>query len=343
MTKKFFLSCLQTAFCLQVVLLLNSCSSNDKIELIQHEERIDIMTDGKLITSYLHGYNLSKPILFPLKSTSGEVITRWYPFKEIEGESNDHPHQAGLFFTYGLTGPGDVNGNGFWANPHDRAPLSKEEKTPSIRQQKIIEIKEGRGKGRLVTLNHWIDRHEKPILEENRTMEFYAMEDEYKINFTIRLTAIDTTVTFKDTKEGMFAIRVADWLAENTRGKLFSPTGQYLNAEGEKTDKEVWGKRSSWVRLEGEKDDKKVGVAIFHHPESINYPTYWHARGYGCFSANPIGRYDFQKDRGLENPQYRSLILKPGETALFRFRVVIYEGPRIKEQFDREFSEFSKS
>ncbi len=335
--KKIIISSL-ILFC---VLFLGSCRSGGRVEFVQHEDQIDVMVDNKLITSYLFGHHLSKPILYPVQSPSGEVITRWYPFKEMEGESTDHPHQTGVYFTYGTKG--EVNGSSFWYNPHDRPPFTKDQKLPQIRQDKILEMKGGRGKGELATVNLWVDHENKPVLEENRVMEFFVKEDEYKIDFTISLTPVDTVVTFDDTKEGLFAIRVSDWLAENARGTLYESTGEYLNAQGERTEKEIWGKRSPWVRLEGEKDGKSIGVVIFYHPRSVNYPAFWHARGYGCFTANPLGQFEFQRDRGYENPQPFSLRLQPGEPALFKFRMLIYEGTRDLEQLNNEFADFSKN
>jgi hypothetical protein len=308
------------------------CGLPGQIEFLQKENQIDVMVNGRLLTSYLYGNELLKPSLHPLMSPSGETVTRGYPFVEIKGESNDHPHHTGVYFTYASNG--EVNGNSFW-NLHDVPP--------QIRHVDIVEMKEGKDKGRLSTLSHWVNKENKPILEENRVMDFYVREGEYTIDFTIHLTAMDTAVTFADTKEGMFAIRVADWLTENTKGKLYKSTGEYLNAEGDRTEKNIWGKRSSWVRLEGEKEGKKIGIAIYHHPRSINYPTYWHARGYGCFAANPIGQYDFQKANQIKNPEQRSLTLQPGETGLFKFRMTIYEGERTKEQFSQAFETFAKN
>ena len=43
--------------------------------------------------------------------------------------------------------------------------------------------------------------------------------------------------------------------------------------------------------LTGTVDGKPVTIAILNHPSSTNYPTYWHARGYGLFAANPIGDF----------------------------------------------------
>lgn len=318
------------SFILLTLSLNFSCQNRSNIEFIQKENQIDVIINGQHFTSYLHGINLLKPCLYPVTAPSGEVVTRSYPFQEKEGESRDHPHHTGVYFTY--ASKGEVNGDSFW-NMHDVPP--------QIRHVKILETKEGDNEGSLKTLSHWINSKNQPIIAETRTMDFYSADNEYKIDFTIQLSALDTTVTFQDTKEGMFAIRVADWLTENTKGTLYKSTGEYLNAEGDKTEKNIWGKRSNWVRLEGEKDGKVIGIAIYHHPKSINFPTYWHARGYGCFAANPIGQYDFQAGHQVENAQHRSLVLKPGETSLFKFRMTIYEGKKTKEQFNQEFENFS--
>ena len=293
-----------------------------KIEFIQGQDQIDVMIKGELFTSYMYGNNLLKPCLYPVMSPSGEFVTRAYPFREIEGETSDHKHHTGVYFTYGSKG--EVNGNSFW-NFHDIPP--------QIKHVRVLEMKSNKNKGSLSTLSHWLDNMNVPILEEKRLMEFQSLENESVIDFSINLTALDTTVSFAHTKEGMFAIRVADWLTVRNTGSLYPGTGEYMNAEGLKTEKKIWGKRSKWVRLEGNKDGKTIGIAIFNHPESINYPTHWHARGYGCFSANPIG---------FPAPEYGELSLKTGESALFKFRMVIYEGTRTKEQLEELFEDFSE-
>lgn len=304
------------------------CNTNSRIEFIQKENQIDVFIDEQLVTSYLHADDLLKPCLYPVKTLSGETVTRAFPFEVIEGESDDHPHHTGAYFTYGSRG--EVNGDHFW-NMHDIPP--------QIKHIEVLGTELEKDEGEITTISHWINSQNKPILEEKREMEFVVDDNEYHIDFTIELKALDTTVTFEDTKEGMFAIRVADWLAENARGNIES-TGRYMNAEGDETEENIWGKRSSWVWLEGEKDGKNIGIAMYHHPESVNYPTYWHARGYGCFAANPIGQFDFQEGRDLENPQKRTLVIPPGENALFKFRLTVYEGARTKGQFNEEFEEF---
>ena len=38
-----------------------------------------------------------------------------------------------------------------------------------------------------------------------------------------------------------------------------------------------------------------VSLVIMDHPSNLNHPTYWHARTYGLFSANPFGVKDFTR------------------------------------------------
>ena len=53
----------------------------------------------------------NKPFLAPLRSASGKVVTRGFPMENIAGESKDHLHHRGLWFSYD-----DVNGVKFWEN-----------------------------------------------------------------------------------------------------------------------------------------------------------------------------------------------------------------------------------
>lgn len=315
---------------LLAIFFATACTTNSRVAFVEKENQVDVLIDGKLVTSYLHAGDLLKPCLYPVKTLSGEVLTRAFPFEVIEGESDDHPHHTGMYFTYGSRG--EVNGDHFW-NMHDIPP--------QIKHMEVVDTELEKNEGEITTISHWINSQNKSILEEKREMEFEVKENGYHIDFTIELKALDTTVTFEDTKEGMFAIRVADWMAENAKGNIES-TGRYMNAEGEETEENIWGKRSAWVRLQGEKEGKTIGIAMYHHPESVNFPTYWHARAYGCFAANPIGQFDFQKGRGLENPEKRTLSIQPGETALFRFRISIYEGNKAKDRFEQEFKAFSE-
>jgi hypothetical protein len=304
------------------LILAGGCTFGPKVEFVQGDQRIDVMIGGEPFTSYRYGEKLTKPILYPVHSPGGVVVNRSYPFAKVKGESTDHPHHTGVFFTYDK-----VNNNGFWNNTSS---------PPQIKHISVAEMKEGSGKGRLSTVMHWVSKSGQVLLEEKRTMVFIAGKDEYAVDFDMTLTARDTRVVFEDTKEGMFAIRVAPWLKEK------GGSGRYLSSNGDETEKDVWGKRARWVRLQGAREGQIIGIAILNHPKSVNYPTYWHARGYGLFSANSLGQFAFERGRKVENPQPFNLTLEPGQEAHFRFRMLVYEGDRTREELERRFREFAK-
>lgn len=301
---------------------------------------VNVRIDGKPFTQYIYEIDpakpmaaqevlLTKPVLYPLVTPSGIVVTRGWPFEEIEGERRDHPHHIGLYFTYD-----EINGNNFWNNSKD--PL------PAIKHLGAEVATDAVGHPALETRMQWIGKNGEPLLGEKRLTSFIAGTDQHVIDLDIELTALAEKVSFGDTKEGMFAIRLAQWLTENTDAKYQRGTGSYLSSNGDEKESGVWGKRAPWVRIQGQKDGKTVGVAILNHPSSTNYPTYWHARGYGAFSANPLGQYAFQRSHRVEDPKPFGLTLERGQAAAFKFRVVIYDGSRTKEQLDKEFEAYTR-
>jgi len=303
--------------------IICGCNSGPKVQFVQADKKIDVLIGGKPFTSYCYSDKLTKPILYPVRSPSGVVVNRGFPPSKAAGESTDHPHHTGIFFTYDK-----VNDDGFWNNT--KSP-------PQIKHIKVTKIKEAPNRGTLSTVMDWVGKKANVLLQENRTMVFTAAPNEYAIDFTMGLTAKQEKVVFGDTKEGMFAIRVASWLKEK------GGTGEYLSSNGDRREKGVWARKAQWVRLQGQKDGKTIGIAIFYHPSSVNYPTYWHARGYGLFSANPLGQYDFEIKRNPKTAKKRSLTLERGQTAHFRFLMLIYEGDRTKDQLDAKFEAFAKS
>ena len=84
-----------------------------KITFVEHntDKRIDVMIDGKLFTSYRWPDNVCKPILYPVFTSAGTEITRGFPIEPRTDERADHPHQIGMWLTYG-----NVDGYDFWGN-----------------------------------------------------------------------------------------------------------------------------------------------------------------------------------------------------------------------------------
>jgi hypothetical protein len=301
----------------------------------EHANRIDVLFDRQLFTSYVfavdanrplvaEGRLLKKPVLFPVYAPGGTLMTRGYPFMNIEGEKRDHPHHMGVYFTV------DINEDNFWGNSNKALP--------EIRHILLRKKQFGGDTGSLSTLSHWIGREGQVMLIEERTMVFRDMsaQGQYAVDMDITLMAGAREVTIGDTKEGLMAVRVAPWLKEK------EGTGRYLNAHGQETEQNVWGRRSKWMRLEGNRDGKPYGIVMLNHPDSVNYPTFWHARGYGCFSANPLGQGAFERSRKVENAANLDLTLEPGKPLRFGFRLIFYQGTRSAEQIEQAFAEYAR-
>jgi predicted dehydrogenase len=298
-------------------------TGESRVRFVEKAGRIDVLCDGKLFTSYRYADSLAKPALSPVRSPSGIVVTRGFPLDPSPGETTDHPHHTGLFFAFD-----DVNGNGFWN--HAKPP-------PVIRHVRVTDRREDGERGILRVESAWISASGKPLLREERTMVFRPWEGRTTADFSIRLTAIDTTVTFRDSKEGLFAIRVADWLRED------GGTGRFLNSSGAETEKNCWGRRADWTRLEGERQRKRVGIAVFNHPGSVNYPAYFLTRGYGLFSCNPLAQKVAEEANGNPGAAALNLTLGPGREARFAFRLMIYEGGLDVSSLDAEFKRYAET
>lgn len=262
-----------------------------------------VSIDGKPFTTFDYGVEAAKPFLAPIRSASGKIVTRRFPMEMVEGESRDHLHHRGLWLSYD-----DVNGVKFWENDpsYKKAPLGRI----------VVTGTSWKGDGKSGALNatmEWRGPDGKPLLIETRSMTFRPDPTLRVIDFHITLTAA-TEVTLGDTKEGAFAIRLAEPFTERRGGRI-------TDSEGRVGMKQVWGKRAAWVDYSTELEGERLGVAIFDHPRNPHHPAYWHARDYGLFSLNPFGQNAFDPN-APENVQN----LKPGEKLEFRWRVVIHPG-----------------
>jgi methane monooxygenase PmoA-like len=150
------------------------------------------------------------------------------------------------------------------------------------------------------------------------------------LDFDITIKATAGPVTFGDTKEGMFGLRVASSMDVNRK-----KGGKITNAEGI-TDDAAWGKASPWVDYTGPVGGETVGIAILNHPDSFRYPTTWHVRTYGLFAANPFGWHDFGRS---EKGDYT---IPDGERISFRYRVIFHKGDTASADIDASFKTYAK-
>ncbi len=286
------------------------------------------MIDGELFTSYIYPEEIKKPVLWPVMSPAGNMLTRSFPLINKEGDRSDHPHHVGVWLNYG-----DVNGLDFWNNSEAIAP-EKRDGYGTIFHRSMDKVESGQGSALLISSSDWKSPDQTVMLEEQSSFSFLAGEKIRIIDRTTTLKAVIDEVKFTDNKEGMFAIRVARELelpSENptelvdshgvvTRVEKMDNTlvkGNYRSAEGVE-GKEVWGTRCRWMKLSSEINGEQVSLIIIDHPSNVGYPTYWHARDYGLFAANTLGQKVFSDGKNELN-----FSLKKGESVTFKYRLIV--------------------
>jgi len=338
---------------LLAVILLSSCGNNSskkgsngqelKATLVDMsaEKRIDVLIDGKHFTSFRWPDNVYKPVLYPVYTSEGTVITRGFPLEPREGESTDHAHHVGIWLNYGA-----VNGIDFWGNG------STGSLSPGggvIKHLNIEKISDG-SEAVIVSNESWVDSTGKEVLAERTEYYFSGKGSARIIDRITKLTATGCDVKFTDTKEGMFGIRVARQLQLPTKEDITLQekqggtttvkaqgasdiTGNYRSSEGI-TGEAVWSTMAKWMDLYGRIGDEEISIAVCDHPKNQSYPTYWHARGYGLFAANPLGAKDFTQGKEFVN-----FAIPAGQSATFRYRVVVNSGADLTDEQINAFAD----
>jgi len=292
---------------------------------------VTVNAGGAPFTNFLYPDTLEKPVLYPIYAPDGQLVTRGFPLAPRSGEPVDHPHHIGLWFNYE-----NVSGLDFWNNSY-AIPAAKKQQYGWVRTNKIVTTTSG-AKGTLQYTADWTDQQHNVLLQETTTFVFSANKEERIIDRTTTLKAIaDTGVRFNDAKDGLLGLRVTKELQipSNAPGQFVDDkgnvtkvaagntpdiNGNYLTSEG-KTGDSAWATRGSWCLLYGKKQQDTLSIAIIDHPGNPGYPTYWHARGYGLFAANPLGQKVFSNGR-----QTLNFHLEKGQSVTFRYRIVIAAG-----------------
>lgn len=325
-------------------------ASGVQVTTDEGHRRVDISIDGQPFTSYIWPTSLKKPVLYPLITEDGITVTRGYPLQPRQGERVDHPHHAGMWFNYG-----NANGFDFWNNSDAIKPENRS-KMGTIFQNRIVSTKSGTDRGELVVESVWVSGDDQQIINQTTHYIFSHRDHARVIDQVVTLKALDHVI-FHDDKEGVLGIRVAHWLeSPEEKGGIFidangNPTkvdaapadavgadpasGEYLTSEGIKGGA-AWGTRGRWCSLTGHTGDHTVAIAILDHPNNPGYPTYWHARGYGLFAANPLGRSIFDPKQPPLN-----FTLEKNQTATFRYRVILFSHPVSAKELNQEADHFA--
>jgi hypothetical protein len=295
---------------------------------INNENKIEIYIGQKIFTRFIYPDSLEKPVLFPIYDAGETLITRGFPMDPRPGEPTDHPHHIGLWLTYE-----NVNGLDFWNNSY-AIPAGKKSQYGWIKTDSILEISSGTI-GKIRYHARWVNYRNETLMEENTRYEFSSADDHERIIDRITALTADTDILFTDAKDGMLGLRLTRELQipvgrdqnyidnhgiNSTVKKDSLTNGDYLTSEGKHGDS-AWSTRGKWCKLFGKLGNDSVSITIFDHIGNPNYPTFWHARGYGLFAANPLGEKIFTNGRTALN-----LMLKKGQKIIFRYRIYIQNG-----------------
>lgn len=303
---------------------------DDNVTFERTESAIRVLIDGELFTALTFG-DVQKPYLFPVIGPGDTFITRGYPMEHRPGEAKDHDHHTSLWFAHG-----DVNGHDFWHGGHGERIVHVRSQLPGEQSagQNVAAAESSLAANEMSSVFEWRAPDGQAVCTERRTMQFEGSHSVRAIDMDITLTAGEQPITFGDTKEGTFALRLAPTL--RLTGDVAQ--GRARNSSGANGD-DVWGKRAKWIEYEGPIDDRRIGVAVFDHPENPRHPTWWHARPYGLLAANAFGRQAFE-GRG-SNTGERTL--DAAQSVRFRYRIVIHEGSWDAERLDSEYTRWTRS
>lgn len=238
------------------------------------------------------------PYVYPLLGPGGVRVTRGFPMDPKPDEAHDHPHHRSLWFAHGA-----VNGHDFWHGSETRI-VTEEVLSAHLEGDAAV----------LVTRNAWMAGEER-IANETRTLRFSAGPGERTIELETELSpAGDEPLVFGDTKEGTMALRLHPALrlkGDVARGHARSSAGH--------ENGDVWGQRAAWVSYTAPIDGRTITVTMHDHPDNLRHPTWWHARDYGLFAANPFGIHDFEGEPAGTGDH----TVETGSALLLRYRIEI--------------------
>lgn len=304
-----------TTWCLTFVslnLALTVHAAEPVVKLTKQDHQIAVTIDGQDFTTYHTDPKWKKPFFSPVKTSAGSVITRGLE----SAESKDHPHHKGIWVAVD-----EVNENKFWAEK------------ATIANAKVELVKAEGNPAEMKVTNLWLGPDNTPVVTETTTIKIYGNR---LLTYDIQFTAGKKPVTWADTKEGLFGIRVADTVREKPTVPT-NPPGQVTNAEGMKTTAECWGKISNWVDYTGLVEGKTHGVAIFDHPKNFRRSRY-HVRDYGLFTISPFGQKSYTNGMlPADN------LVQPAETSFrLRYAIYIHEGDAMHGKVKDTYASYLK-
>jgi hypothetical protein len=291
-------------------------AQEEPVSFVRQGNTIQVSIGGQPFTTYHFDPSTAKAYLQPLRSADGTVITREFPVGDTIPTEHEHdpslePHQRPMYFAHG-----DIGGYDFWTEQVFATFYGKGQRSPwgKMVVQSIDKMQGGSESGTIRATFDLTGSNRESIGQEAQEFTFRGDAHSRVIDCEFVIRANHGALRIGDSKEGTFGIRLAP--------ELDAPRGHMVNSEGGEGEPQIWGKRATWVNYDGMIDGKSLGIAVFDNPQSFRHPTYWHARGYGLFAANPFGTKEFTRDPAQDG----GYTIPAGQSVRFKYRVLIHEG-----------------
>ncbi len=297
-------------------------------------DRVRVEIAGQLFTEYVHGDGASRPYCYPILAVDGQGLTRDFPMKQTPGEDRDHPWHRSLWFAHSM-----VNGVDFWNEAGGDMGKSPKEKGRTV-SVGLVETTSG-AIGVLRARNHLVAPDGRLIGRDERTLRFHGTATGRFIDYEVTLRALpDAPLLLGDNKDGTMAIRLAQWmtLPHQYQKRQLPGNGHIVTATGAR-DAAAWGQRAPWCDFYAPHAGKVYGVAIFDHPQNLRHPTWWMARGYGLFAANPFGQHDFEGRK--DQPHLGDYTIPAGGHLTLRYRFYFHLGNETEAQVAAHYAEYA--
>jgi hypothetical protein len=237
-------------------------AQDQAVKFSRNADEIEVLVAGEPFSTYFFDPKIAKAYLQPLRSAQGTIVTRGIPVGDTIPPEHQHdaslePHQRPLYFAHG-----NIDGYDFWGEEAFVRFYGKESQAPYGRMvfRKLDEMSGGAQSGTVQAEFDLVGPDRNPIAEETQRYTFAGTGDTRTIDCEFVIQASHGPVKMEDTKEGTFAVRVAE--------ELDSPPGRMVNSEGGEGEPQIWGKRANWVDYDGTVNGEKLGIAIFDSPKN---------------------------------------------------------------------------
>ncbi len=291
----------KSAYLVIAALMFFSSVSAVKITAEKVGSKINVTIDNKFFTSYIFSENEKYPFFYPVNGPlTGSSVTSM--------RNGEYPHHSSLFFGCDL-----VNGGNWWQEGLDRGRII------SVNAQII---KQGSDTVIITDECIWSRPGAASPIKDTRIITITSpLPGKILIDFDITLNMLED-VTILLTNHSLFSARTAADISVKYGGTM-------VNAEGLKSEKDTFGKKSPWIDYYGRRGDGIEGIAIIQHPSNPWYPAPWFTRDYGFISPTPMYWPENGKD----------ITMKKDTSLKLRYRVVVHSGDhkeaRIAEEFER--------